>query len=619
MKHLKELKEFHQAITNAYYGIEMEQSFPNHFYDALLSGENEMYQKSITEVKSFHVDWIPTLESYLPSINKIIMDPKSGLRYEQPVVAIEKAKKVNAQSIRHLSMHSHLVKEIRGDMVIPKKIMTTQAEIDYGIYENRFMKTLIQRLFDFVFRRYNLIKANIESFNKRHFDLKSKFQMQDTNIDLDIHVAFTEQADNEAVIKKNNEMLHRIEGLMKQINGFMSTVFWEEIKNVKPVQPPIMQTSILLKNIDYKNCYTLWLYLDRYGNLDFDNDVKEKNLTFDQYYTKNVYQIALQTVSMIYGNQLALEDHYQYLNEKEYRRRSPKIINKTLNELLTQDQVEQMEDFTLNEYFLEQSKKQFQQLLEDKQEESSSYDVALRRALRDTIQITNALFESYFDLNDKPEGEDFMFRSLVKESTFDQLQTARQRARIMKIVRETKEVDYNNMMRLEKRILKEIDYLNKQYLEEEKDKIEKEAKQKGLAEKLKLERRNAEKDQARITRYLNYVSNQHKKLEAQHRITTEKIRKTRVKVKVSEKQIIAAEKRKAKAAYHEALKRIQEQYKTDKTKLQTQLKKQQEKDKKRLETQLINIEKASRKRIDTEKKKIEKRYAKKLKKASKNA
>ncbi len=614
MKKLDELRKLHQSITNAYYDIEMEQNFPNHFYDAFLAGENEMYQKSIIEQKSFHVEWIPSLESYLPSLNKIVRDPKSGLRYEQPVVPIEKAKKVNAQSIRHLSMHSHLIKEVRDDMLIPKKIMITQTEIEYAIYENRFIKTLIERLFDFVFRRYNLIKANIESYNKRHFDLKSKFEMYDTDVDLDIHVTFTEQIDNQEALEKNKEMMRRIEGLMKQINGFMSTIFWEEIKNAKPVQPPIMQTSILLKNIDYKNCYTLWLYLDRFSNLDFDNDVKEKNLTFDTYYTRNIHQIALQTVTMIYGNQLALEDHYQYLDEKAYKKRSPKIITKRLENLLAQDQVLEMEDFTLNQYFLEQSKKQFKELLEDKQAESSSYDVALRRALRDTIQVTNSLFESYFDLNDQPEGEDFMFRSLVKESAYDQLQSARQRARIMKIIRETKEVDYNNMMRIEKRILKEIDYLNKTYLEEEKRKIDAEAKQKALEEKVNIERRNAARDQARVNRHLKYVFDQHRKLEERHRKTTEKIRKTREKVKLSEKQVIAAEKRKVKAAYLAALKQIKDQHQADKKKLDAQLAKQIDKEEKRLKSQEKNMIQASKKRIQKEQQVIDERYAKKLKK-----
>lgn len=608
-----ELKQFHQAITDAYYDIEMNESFPNYFYDAFLSGNNEMYQKSITEKKAFHVDWIPTLESYLPSLNKIIMDPKSGLRYEQPVVTIEKAKKVNAQSIRHLSMHSHMIKEVRQDMVVPKKIMTTQAEIEYGIYENRFIKSLIERLFEFVFRRYNIIKKNIESFNKRHFDLKSEFELMNTDINLDIHVNFKRRIENKEELEKNNEMLKRIESLMNQINGFMSTVFWEELKNAAPVKAPIMQTSILLKNVDYKNCYTLWLYLDRFNHLDFDNEVTEKNLTFDRYYKKNIYQIALQTVSMIYGNQLALADHYQYLNEKNYRRKSPKVINKTIEGLLTQDQHSEVEDFTMNEYFLQQSKKQFDELLEEKKQESSNYDVALRRALRETIQITNSLFESYFELNDRPEGEDFMFRSLVKESTYDQLQKAKQRARVMKIIRETKEVDYNNMMRLEKRILRELDQLNKVYLEEEKINIQKEAKQKALEEKIKLEQKNASKEKARIERYLAYVSKQRKQLADRHKKTTEKIKQTRAKVKLTEKQILAAEKRKAKAKYYEELKRIKEKHQAEKKKLQEKQVKEKLKEQQRLETQKKNIELASKKRLAKEKKKIHEKYKKKIK------
>ena len=33
------------------------------------------------------------LNHFFPSLNKIIRDPKSGLRYDQEIVAIEKAKK----------------------------------------------------------------------------------------------------------------------------------------------------------------------------------------------------------------------------------------------------------------------------------------------------------------------------------------------------------------------------------------------------------------------------------------------------------------------------------------------------------------------------------------------
>ena len=68
MKKLTDLRKFHQSINDAYYDIELKDSFPNYFYTALLDGENEIYQKSVTEIKKFHEDWIGTIESFFPSI-----------------------------------------------------------------------------------------------------------------------------------------------------------------------------------------------------------------------------------------------------------------------------------------------------------------------------------------------------------------------------------------------------------------------------------------------------------------------------------------------------------------------------------------------------------------------
>ena len=86
-------------------------------------------------------------------------NPKSGLKYEDEVVAIEKARKVDAKSIRHLSANTHLIKEVKGEDIRPKKILTTYSEIDYQTYENRMVASLIDRLFYFVDRVMKLLKS----------------------------------------------------------------------------------------------------------------------------------------------------------------------------------------------------------------------------------------------------------------------------------------------------------------------------------------------------------------------------------------------------------------------------------------------------------------------------
>ena len=128
MRKVSDIVKLHKNLNKVWLDLEKQNEFPELFYNALLSGESEVYQKNISETKSFHEDWIETIESFFPSLNRITKDPKSGLKYLQQVEAIEKAKKVNSDSIRHLAAHTHMIKEVKDGNVIPSKILTTQAE-----------------------------------------------------------------------------------------------------------------------------------------------------------------------------------------------------------------------------------------------------------------------------------------------------------------------------------------------------------------------------------------------------------------------------------------------------------------------------------------------------------
>ena len=603
MKKLKDLRNFHQELNSVYHDLEMDYSFPNDFYQAFLSGENEMYQKSITEIKTFHEDWIQTIESFFPSLNKIIKDPKSGLRYEQEVVAIEKAKKTNSDSVRHLAANTHLIKEMRGSDVIPKRILTTQAEIEYGIYENRFIKTLVDRLFDFVNRRYDLVKKNVDSFNKKHFDLRSTFQIQDSEVDLHVNFQVKEDLADENINKMNNELLARIHNLLKLINGLKLTPFIQDLKDVTPVKPPIMQTSILLKNIDYKNCYTLWLYLDKYHTLDFDLDVKEQNLTFDRFYTKNIYQLALQTFTTVYANQKALEDHYQYLDIQEYQKRSPRILKKRMEELVESEPSIDVEDVAINQYYLEQQKKQFKKSLDQNLEESSNFEVALKRALRETIEISNSLYRSFFDLEETMD-EDFIFKVLVKEDKEAELMKLKEKLRVARIIRETKEVDYNNAIRLEKRLMKDIDQLDKEYIKENKRRIKEASKRAAIEEKIKLERQNLKKNQQELSNYLKFVSDTKSALTSEHQAVTQKINETRKQVKAEEKRLLEEEKKKAQIIYNQEMKKIRDKQKAERKRMEEKLKKQRKLEEERLKKQQEKIIKQSEERLKKQREKL---------------
>lgn len=591
MEKVIDLKQFHQGLVDTLIEMEKEHEFPNHFYQAFLAGENTIYQKEISESKTFDEEWISTVESYFPSLDKIVRDAKSGLRYEQDVMAIEKAKKTNSDSVRHLAANTHLIKEIRPDMVIPKKILVTQAEIEFGIYENRFIKTLIERLFDFVNRRFNTVKTNIDSYTTKHFNLNSNFEVRSTKVAMEIDLKLVEDLQDEGVKQQNYELLGRIQFLLKKINGLKMSSFMQDIKHAKPVIPPIMQTSIILKNVNYRHAYLLWLFLDKYNNLAFDIETEERNLTFDRYYLKNVYQTALVAFTNVYGNQEELSDHYQYLDKKNYKRKSPKFTKKHLKSIASDLDPFVLEDNQINQYFLDQNKKIFKKSLEAHAEESSSYEVALKKALRDTIAISNALYESYFEL---PDDDYDIFSRMVKKDLDETLQETREKAKIARIIRETKEVDYNNAVRLERKILKDIERLDKERTIEVQKKIKHQAKRKSLEERLQLEKENAAQVQSTLSEYMAFVSEQRRLIADEHTEVSVKLREERKRLAEEEKKQIAEAKQKAKQKYDLELKRIKDKQKQQKLKLteQAKLKKQAERERLKAATQKLRAQSA---------------------------
>lgn len=614
MKKVSDLRKFHEELNQVFYELEREEEFPNHFYQALLSGENEIYQKSIQESKVFHEDWIETIESYFPSLDKITRDPKSGLKYLQEVVQIEKAKKVNSDSIRHLAANTQLIKEVRNGEVIPKQILTTQAEIEYAIYENRFIKTLVDRLFDFVNRRYDLVKHNVETYQNKFFNLKSNFDMRESNISLEVDLKIKDTVDNDELAKSNHELLSRIQSLLKRVNGIRVSPFMEDLKHAKPIVPPIMKTSIILKNVDYNNCYNLWLYLDKYNMLNFDVDVKEQNLTLDRYYLRNVYQTALTAFTTVYGNQKALEDHYQYLDIQEYKRKSPKIVKKTLTELMTSPDPYAMEDNQMNQFFLEQNKKLLKERIDQAMEESSNYEIALRKALRDTIAISNALYKDFFDLEEDSDREDMFFSRMVKVDLEDELLKAKDRARVARVIRETKEVDYNNAIRLEKRMLKHIVSVNKEIQKNLKKKGIEEAKKQAIEERIKHERKNLEKNQYILSEYLEFVQEQKKLLQEDSRDIQEKIKLEEKRIRDEEKRLIEQEKKKALKKYSEELAKIKQKQQKEKERIALQTKKAREQEKKKFKAAQAKLKKQAQERVMREKKKFQAKLDKDLEK-----
>ncbi len=307
------LIQFHEHLTEQLSQLENEHAFPRAFYQDFLEGDKTLLQKDIMETKQFDSSWIDTLESYIPSIDRIIRNAKTTLRYDREVTDIERAKKVGSEAVRHLAQNTHMIRDIDHGRVIPKKILTSQAEIEIATYENRFIKTLLDRLIDFLNARQRIIKNNVDTLSKRDFDMKSTFDVQDVKIDLEVRLKTEQHIETDEQSVHNHKLLKRTNYLLSMLGSLKKTTFMKELEDTKPVKPPIIKTQILQKNVDYRNGYLLWLFMDRHGELGMTSMLPRRTSRSAKYLKSITSVSGTDHLRDIVANQVNLEFLYKYL------------------------------------------------------------------------------------------------------------------------------------------------------------------------------------------------------------------------------------------------------------------------------------------------------------------
>ncbi|MDY2903035.1 MAG: hypothetical protein SOU07_06310 [Bacilli bacterium] len=480
MQNRDDLDKLYSVISTKLFQLDNEE-FVKYFDKFYYSGVNSFYQKNMSQTKIFDVEWVSTVESYFPSLDRITKNPRSALRYEQEVVDVERAKKINSTSVRHLASHTHLIKDIDKEQnVIPKKILTINAEQEFNIYENRFIATLINRLFLFVRNRYLIIKENVESYQKDHVYTESKFDIDNVNVEMKIDLTVKKDLDNKEINEDNYALLERVEKLEQLVEALRNNQFMQMLKKVTPVRPPIMKTNIILKNPDFKNAYNLWLFLDKYSTLAYDIDVQEKNIEFTKDFEKQIKDLTLINFATILGNQSIRNELFNIGNvDTDYKKKRNKYLKENAKDFVDNPKTLQLEDTTLNEYFLNKYKELFKQSTEEiKEEKGYDNDEALKRALKKTTEIVNSLYEAIF----KFEEEQNIFNYLVTEKNLaKEYEKKKYQLKFAKVIREIKEVDYNNSLRKEKKLLKEMEQLNKQIIKQKQNEIDKAKSDKTIA------------------------------------------------------------------------------------------------------------------------------------------
>ena len=464
----KAVSQFYEAFYSC---IENAKSPLGDFlFNELQQGEKTIYNKTVRETKIFDGNFLDVVIGAYPSLLKICRDPKKTLAYMQEVVAMEKAKKVDSESIRHLASHTQYIRDINEqNEVIPSKILSTYAEDNIGIYENRFIKSLINRVIVFLDTRLKLMDENLESISADEIRYKNNIKLSHRKIDLEMNIKISNEILDET--QKARELFDKTKNALDKYRALKGTGLYQAVAKLKDVVPPIMKTNIILHNPDFKIAYNLWLYIDRTTEVGYNVQSDEKTKDDDDVILNDFNHIGVFLINDLM-HQRGIQSLEAFDGEKNVRELKHDDITKY--ELEPKDI--KLSHQEISEYLLSRISEIFEEKYKESLSQGLSYEMSVKRVFREMIDVLNRIYPNLFGVN----TEDM-------KKTPELLEILKRKQRVMKLIREQKQIDLNKMDRetqtLDTNIKNLEDYLKRQ---EERQK-ERERKEAIRLEKLRLQ------------------------------------------------------------------------------------------------------------------------------------
>ena len=572
--------------------------FPDVFLEATKSNKNLRYQIDKTEYKKFDEDWIVRIESFFPSLDQITRNIRNTLRYEGEILPVERTRRTSNESIRHLLRNTRYIKDVNDDNdVIPSKVLNTVSEIEYGTYENRFIMTLIDRLYNYLQRRLDAINEHIHGFKQTEFRLANEFKIGDANYKINFELNAKENFDSKNIDGHNLRILERTSEAFKVVSQMYHSQFMRTMGRYKKVNPPILKTQIILKNPDFRNAYTLWLYLDELNVLDFKLQLRSEQKQFNNTYLNQIDKSLMLLFSTVFVNS-DLEKTLDESLSKKFKLITPDkpAIFKYAQALNVEVPPIELEPNLPTQYHLEKLKNSFGRKEETKVAINNSKDNQdyFKQVLLDQYMIADNLFNSYFNLD---QDQDVFDKLITYKHPVRQYEEANNRYLIVKAARQVKEELYSNAVDLEAKWLSELMYLQENAINTLIESGEKEDLKtiENMKKALNQELRELNKQEVELTKkrlkeqrilnnkYFKDLTNKHKQevkayRDAQNkRMKAEKakiVAKRKVEIKaIKEKQKLKreADRKKLQLIKQNRTKKLQEQKTKNKQQIRTKV------------------------------------------------
>lgn len=283
------IQDLYTSFSEQMEPIQEDSRYFRYLFEMAQASGTTIEQQREELVKVVDEEWISMIEDSLDAINTIIEKPRRFITTEEEVVPVSLAKKISADSVRHLSQNTQFLAPSDDGGVHPTRILNVNTVETYDLYENRFIYHLIQRLLTFVDKRTDVIFWSTGNEIRNRFKMHSKIDDAYEEIEYNVEMTVKNRqsfAENDA---DNMDVFMRIDRVRRLVMALRGASFCQIMSGCSAVRSPIQRTNLIMKDPNYRKCYQLWQFMERYDKVGYNIDVQQQSLAFDDEYMVQMY------------------------------------------------------------------------------------------------------------------------------------------------------------------------------------------------------------------------------------------------------------------------------------------------------------------------------------------
>lgn len=216
--------------------------------------------------------WLQELEMVTEKIMSIASKPRTHIKVEKDVKKAEQAVKIdNYDVIETLKVPAYWKR--KGDRFLPEKVFTDIFEIEYAIYENRFIINLVDKMMLFLSQIISQLYNQIRKVNAHFIDFHVPLGDVELIQDIADYEAFRGLRKSSARARVRDdkvtllttkdspyvEALRRILQSRANVGHVRSTPFYKDVKKAKPLSDTdVHLTNMLAGDASYAPCYDFY-------------------------------------------------------------------------------------------------------------------------------------------------------------------------------------------------------------------------------------------------------------------------------------------------------------------------------------------------------------------------